>query len=534
MFRETLLEDVEALTLSTSSSEFLIHYYSESDDRLMSMNHRDQIIETILFVKTLPRRNSFLNAQLGVYFVKQINLDLYMTTEEDMEEGFQIRPEETDLRMLNYKDFQKRLRKENQKKLEKRQSTRTLYSLVKKKVTVEDFELLKILGKGAHGKVILCQPKSGKKELFAMKVLKKQHIIEKNQLEHTQAEQRILKHVNYPFLVSLRYSFQTGSKIYFVMQFMKGGELFQHLRRVKRFSEEEVRFIIACVTLGIGHLHNKSYIYRDLKPENILFDEQGYAHLSDFGLAKFLLKSQKANTFCGTPEYLSPEIILDKGCNNTADWWSLGVLCYEMLFGIPPFYSSNIQKMYKNTILKDLKFRRGVQVSEQCKDFIARLLVKNPKSRLGAVADSLEIISHPWLENFPFQKLIEKKLKPPYDPFREEKDWTKFFDPAFTSQNPTDSYCWVDPKLLKDFRKDFEMFDFDNQNWMSEEEQTSDGQRKYSRTIDRNQIGEEDKRKSVRVPMTFNDEKKRLLSTPRKFKSQNPLKIKGVFKEEMK
>lgn len=145
---------------------------------------------------------------------------------------------------------------------------------------------------------------------------------------------------------------------------MKGGELFQHLRIVKRFREQQTKFIIACLIMGIGHLHNKQYIYRDLKPENILFDEHGYAYLTDFGLAKFLQKTEKANTFCGTPEYLPPEIILDKGCNNTADWWSLGILTYEMLFGIPPFYSSNIQKMYKNTLLKEVKFRKGVEVSD--------------------------------------------------------------------------------------------------------------------------------------------------------------------------
>ncbi len=111
---------------------------------------------------------------------------------------------------------------------------------------------------------------------------------------------------------------------------------------MKRFTEKQTKFVIACLVLGLGHLHNQNPVYRDIKPENILFDEQGFSYITDFGLAKYLKKAEKANTFCGTPEYLPPEIVLDKGCNNTADWWSLGILIYEMIFGIPPFYSNNI------------------------------------------------------------------------------------------------------------------------------------------------------------------------------------------------
>lgn len=135
------------------------------------------------------------------------------------------------------------------------------------------------------------------------------------------------------------------------MEFMKGGELFQHLKRVKRFNEEQVKFLAACLTLAIGQLHNKDFIYRDLKPENVLLDNEGYPKLTDFGLAKFLSEKDLAKTFCGTPEYLPPEVILDQGSNRPGDWWSLGILIYELVFGIPPFYSRNVQKMYKKTIL---------------------------------------------------------------------------------------------------------------------------------------------------------------------------------------
>lgn len=129
---------------------------------------------------------------------------------------------------------------------------------------------------------------------------------------------------------------------------------------MKQFSEEQTKFVAACLVLAIGHLHNKDYIYRDLKPENILFNELGYAKLSDFGLAKFLKKSELAKTFCGTPEYLPPEVILEVGCNRPADWWSLGIMIYEMIFGIPPFYSTDVGKMYKKTVMKKLRFKKYV------------------------------------------------------------------------------------------------------------------------------------------------------------------------------
>ncbi len=225
-----------------------------------------------------------------------------------------------------------------------RKRTTMLYSKGKKLVSeicIEDFHLLKVLGKGAFGKVILSKKKDTGK-VYAIKILKKQQIIDLEQLEHTKAEKRILTHVNHPFLVGLEYAFQTPGKLYFVMEFMAGGELFQHLRKQHNFKENQAKFYAACITMGLGHLHNKNYIYRDLKLENLLLDKDGYAKLTDFGLAKFIEKDDVALTFCGTPEYLAPEVIVGKGHNRPADWWSLGILIYEMIFGIPPFFDNNL------------------------------------------------------------------------------------------------------------------------------------------------------------------------------------------------
>jgi serum/glucocorticoid-regulated kinase 2 len=239
------------------------------------------------------------------------------------------------------------------------------------------------------------------------------------------------------------------------MEFMQGGELFQHLRRQKRFTEPQAKFYAACITLGLGHLHNKNYIYRDLKLENLLLDEQGYAKLTDFGLAKFIEKDEVALTFCGTPEYLSPEVILGKGHNRPADWWSLGVLIYEMLYGIPPFYSSDMQTMYRKAVKDKVVFKSSPQISDNAKDIINKLLIKNQKNRLGSQADSLEVLAHPWFDDLDWSKLLEKSIKAPFIPEVKGDNWLKNFDDEFTKEEARDSIAKVDLNKLQKFQKEF-------------------------------------------------------------------------------
>lgn len=148
------------------------------------------------------------------------------------------------------------------------------------------------------------------------------------------------------------------------MRFMKGGELYYHLAEAHKFTEERARFYTAQLALGLGHLHSKNFVYRDLKLENILMDEDGNVYVSDFGMAKQLKRGEKTYTFCGTPEYLSPEVLLEKGCNLSTDWWSLGVLCYEMMYGWPPFYNENQQIMFKLIVEGKLKFPDTPPVSK--------------------------------------------------------------------------------------------------------------------------------------------------------------------------
>ena len=177
----------------------------------------------------------------------------------------------------------------------------------------------------------------------------------------------------------MSYVFQTETKIFFVMRFVRGGELFMHLRQVTRFPEDRARFYAIQVAMALGHLHTKNIIYRDLKPENILMDEDGYVCLTDFGLAKVLEGNAQAYSFCGTPDYLAPEILVERGHSFPVDWWALGILTYEMIVGFPPFYTGtqNNSKMYELIKKKAVYFpdpqRHNIAMSENCKNFITRV-----------------------------------------------------------------------------------------------------------------------------------------------------------------
>ena len=200
--------------------------------------------------------------------------------------------------------------------------------------TLEDFSQLKVLGRGAFGKVVLVRLEKNKK-LYAMKILKKEIVIKRKQVNHTMTERSLLEKLNHPFIVKLIYAFQDKEKLYFITEFMQGGELFFHLRRNPQYKEKSVKFYMSEILLAIDYMHKNNFIYRDLKPENILIDKYGHIKLTDFGLSKLLdEEEQKTYTLCGTAEYLAPEIIFEKGYDKTCDWFSFGVVLFEMLCGI--------------------------------------------------------------------------------------------------------------------------------------------------------------------------------------------------------
>lgn len=307
----------------------------------------------------------------------------------------------------------------------------------KKTISLEAFHIIRVVGKGSFGKVFLVREKETS-TLYAMKVLKKEYIIRKNQVEHTKTERSVLGYVNHPYIVGLNMAFQTADKLFFVLDYCSGGELFFHLGKVGRFAEARARFYAAQITLALEYVHSLDIIYRDLKPENVLLDSKGNIRLTDFGLSKEGVSdhSTGANSFCGTPEYIAPEVLLRQGHGRAVDWWSTGALLYEMLCGLPPFYSRNREAMFEKIMRADLNF--PTFISEVAKDVLRKLLVRDPKGRLGSgERDADEIKSHPFFHEIDWTRLATGTVSPPWTPTVTGSLDTSLFDAEFTSMMPT-------------------------------------------------------------------------------------------------
>eukprot|EP00301_Raphidiophrys_heterophryoidea_P003231 c11469_g1_i1.p1 GENE.c11469_g1_i1~~c11469_g1_i1.p1 ORF type:complete len:510 (-),score=104.03 c11469_g1_i1:228-1697(-) len=308
----------------------------------------------------------------------------------------------------------------------------------KDKVGLTDFELKAVLGKGSFGKVMLVQRRETQ-EVFAMKVLRKEAIIAGNQVQHTRAERSILQEVDCPFIVKLHYAFQTQGKLYLILDYVRGGELFFQLKREGLFSEERVRLYTAEIILALQHLHDKNIVYRDLKPENLLLDVEGHIMLTDFGLSKeAVVRKNGARTFCGTPEYLAPEILKGVGHGKAVDWWSLGTLMYEMLTGLPPFYSQNRKVMFERILKAELTFPSHIK--PEARHILSALLTRDPDKRLGSgPGDANDIRTHPFFAPLDWNMVIRREYKPAYTPEVKDVFDTSNFDPEYTEMPVADS-----------------------------------------------------------------------------------------------
>uniref|UniRef100_A0A673CKB4 Ribosomal protein S6 kinase n=1 Tax=Sphaeramia orbicularis TaxID=375764 RepID=A0A673CKB4_9TELE len=318
------------------------------------------------------------------------------------------------------------------------------------RVGIENFELLKVLGTGhsdnAYGKVFLVRKVSGHDagKLYAMKVLKKATIVQKAKTaEHTRTERQVLEHIRQsPFLVTLHYAFQTDTKLHLILDYVNGGELFTHLVQRVRFKEQEVALYSGEIVLALEHLHKLGIVYRDLKLENILLDSYGHIVLTDFGLSKEFDQVERAFSVCGTIEYMAPEIVEggESGHDKAVDWWSLGVLMYELLTGGSPFTVDGDENSHtdiaKRISKKDPPFPKDM--GSLAKDLIQRLLIKDPKKRLGSGPNGAENVKkHPFYQKINWEDLAAKKVPAPFKPvIRDELDVSNFAD-EFTEMDPT-------------------------------------------------------------------------------------------------
>lgn len=336
-----------------------------------------------------------------------------------------------------------------------------LHSTKNKQLSIDDFALLKVVGKGSFGKVMQVR-KSDTQQIYALKTIRKAHIVSKSEVGHTLAERTVLAKINNPFIVPLKFSFQSPEKLYLVLAFVNGGELFHHLQREGRFDLNRARFYTAELLCALECLHEYNVIYRDLKPENILLDYTGHIALCDFGLCKLNMGSKDStSTFCGTPEYLAPELLLGQGYTKAVDWWTLGVLFYEMLTGLPPFYDQNTNTMYHKIVKDPLTF--PADMDREAKSLISGLLDRDPQHRLGS-RGAAEIKGHPFFHQIDWKYLLNKKYAAPFLPSVASAVDTSNFDSEFTSELPMDSVVGKEFYLSDSVQKQFGGWSYSNES----------------------------------------------------------------------
>ncbi|XP_045348207.1 serine/threonine-protein kinase N1 isoform X2 [Leopardus geoffroyi] len=310
--------------------------------------------------------------------------------------------------------------------------------LRKSPLTLEDFKFLAVLGRGHFGKVLLSEFRpSG--ELFAIKALKKGDIVARDEVESLMCEKRILAAVTraaHPFLVNLFGCFQTPEHVCFVMEYSAGGDLMLHIHS-DVFSEPRAVFYSACVVLGLQFLHEHKIVYRDLKLDNLLLDTEGYVKIADFGLCKEGMGyGDRTSTFCGTPEFLAPEVLTDTSYTRAVDWWGLGVLLYEMLVGESPFPGDDEEEVFDSIVNDEVRYPRFL--SAEAIGIMRRLLRRNPERRLGSSErDAEDVKKQPFFRTLGWDTLLARRLPPPFVPTLSGRTDVSNFDEEFTGEAPT-------------------------------------------------------------------------------------------------
>ncbi|KAL7689543.1 putative rho-associated protein kinase [Plasmopara halstedii] len=306
----------------------------------------------------------------------------------------------------------------------------------KETASLNDFQLLKVL----------LVRHSAIKTVHAMKIISKQFIINMDSVHYMKTERDVMTRIRHPFVIGLHYAFQTDSKVYLVMEYQSGGELFSYLKEEGTFTEDAARFYLAEMILALEHLHGHGIIHRDLKPENVLISAEGHIKLTDFGLAKEFIEGQDLMTICGTKEYMAPEMLLGKGYDSAADWWSLGALAYEMLVGKPPFTSRRTTDLHKQIL--SAKIQLPPWLSGEAHSLLKSLLERNVSKRLGGGKSSMFVVKgvhalkrHPFFKSVNWKKMETLCVPPPMVPNISDEADTSYFDKKFTSMSASDLFC---------------------------------------------------------------------------------------------
>ena len=343
----------------------------------------------------------------------------------------------------HHKDKDKEREKEKEKEASKKDNNGKVRS-----IKLSDYDMGETLGTGSFGRVKIAKNKKTG-EFVAMKIMKKMEILKSKQADHISNEIKILSMIEHPFVITFEGFTQDDMNLYLALELINGGELFTYLRGVGRFPVDQARIYIAQIICIFEYLHNKDIVYRDLKPENILIHKSGYLKLTDFGFAKVI--EGRTYTLCGTPEYLAPEIILNKGHGKPVDWWTCGILLYEMIVGIDPFNDDDPMMVYQKILKGKIRFPSGFD--SNAKSLIKHLLDLDLTKRYGNLKNGVkDITGHRFFKNFDWDKLMKKELPPPYVPKVKSNDDISNFSSYPDSDNPAQAIKKEDDPFLDWFK----------------------------------------------------------------------------------
>ena len=453
------LKSIKGITLTKASDEFVIHCNDEEYDYQYISQKKKTIVEIIA-----KYYYNILNEELKLFELNVSSLSTFVTTKkEKMKEKNSSRMPRKNCITISEYIYGTKSKVLIQKKQAELKKTGKIISNTK--VQMDDFDIIKTIGRGSVGKILLVKYKNTG-DLYTIKSMRKDQLLSETLIDNILGEKNILSEGQCEFLLTLSFFFQSPERIYLVTPFMKGGDLYHKLKIDGYLPEDLVKFYTAQIAIALQHLHEYGIGYRDLKPENILIDEDGYIKLCDFGASVHFQGTKKENSFAGSPEYASPEMITNEGHTIMSDWWSFGILIYELLYGITPFYNKDKNRMYELIEIGELKFPKiikiedkikTIKVSDEAKNIISKLLEKNPGSRLGRTGLN-EIKSHPFFGNLNFEMVNNKKLKSPYKPKIIDDDLSCNFDEEYTTMPIEESPVadWINDyqECFNDFEKD--------------------------------------------------------------------------------
>ncbi|KAK9457255.1 hypothetical protein V1511DRAFT_508698 [Dipodascopsis uninucleata] len=442
-------------TSSNSSSTLATSPYATAA-AATAMQNRANVTESFYYEQDVsrisPRQDGRNRAQLSVQQSQDQKYQQLLQKQQD--QLLQEQRLRKQLQQQQQQKLQQQQQQQQQQLLQQRQqqqqpeatalSTDSVRPLVprkgvppKRKIGLDDFNFLAVLGKGNFGKVMLAEAKSSK-NLYAIKVLKKEYILENDEVENTRSEKRVFllaTRERHPFLLNLHSCFQTETRVYFVMEYISGGDLMWHIQK-EQFSAKRAQFYAAEVLLGLKYFHECGVIYRDLKLDNILLTLDGHIKIADYGLCKEnMWFGSTTGTFCGTPELMAPEILQEQKYGREVDWWAFGVLIYQMILGQSPFRGEDEHEIF-GAILADEPLY-PIHMARNSVSILQQLLIRDPKRRLGGGPDdALEVMAHPYFENINWDDIYEKRLTPPYVPTIDSPTDTRNFDQEFTREVP--------------------------------------------------------------------------------------------------